>query len=172
MTLSADSTRQAAWSLHAVGILLGLAPLTDLAAGLGSLNPGAVPWRFGALGLLSGALVLPVAGLGLVFLAAVLLEQRALIRLLTAVAGLGLVVVLAGVVLFLLDALQVRAQVRQDAKRAFDLATIKALLTFGIEAIVLLTLALTTWRAARGMEKNRATRRADAGTLVVSKADR
>lgn len=171
MTVSAAATRQAAWGLHAVGILLALAPLLDLAAGLGSLNPGQVPWRFGALGLLSGALVLPVAGLGLMFLAGAILEQRGLTRTLTVVAALGLLVVLAATVLFVLDALQVRAQVRQEAKRSFDLASIKALATYGIEAVVLLTLTLATWRAAAGMHSTRAARRADAGTLVVAKSD-
>lgn len=171
MDLPTGSARPLAWCLHALGLLLVAAPLLDLAAGIGSLNPGAVPWRFGAAGLLSGALVLPILGMGMMLLAAVALEQPRLARLVGVKAGVLMLIIIGVMVMFALDALQVRSQVPQDAKRAFDLATIKALLTFGLEILVLATLSVNAFRAARLVAARQAARKRDGGTLVVSQGD-
>lgn len=160
--------RPLAWCLHAVGLLLCLAPLVDLAAGVGSVNPEAVPWRFGAAGLLSGALVLPMLGLCLVLVAAVVLDQLGLIRVLGGVAVLLFLVILAITVSFALDALQVRGQIRQEAKPAFDLATLKAAATYALEAMVLLVLGLNARTAARHAAAQRGNRK-QPGAIVVPK---
>lgn len=164
--------RPIGWTLHAIGWLLCLAPLLDLAAGIGSLNPGAVPWRFGAAGLLSGALVLPVLGLGLLLVSSSLLEQRILTRVLAVAAFLGVLLLLATLVVFALDAVQVRAQVRQEAKRAFDLATVKASITFVLEVLVLTVLGLNAFRLGRAASERHADRKRDAGPLVVGRDER
>lgn len=160
--------RPLAWCLHALGLLLCIAPLLDLAAGVGSINPGEVPWRFGALGLLSGALVLPMVGLGLLLTASVLLDQPGLTRVIGGLAALGLLVILAVIVIFALDALQVRAQIRQEAKRPFDLATVKALATYALESLVALTLAIQSFKLARSASAQKGARKA-ASPLVVPK---
>jgi len=172
MDLTSVPIRHVAWCLYAIGFMLCLAPLMELAAGLGSVNPGAVPWRFGALGLMSGALVLPLVGIGTTFAAAVALEHRGMVRFLTAVAILLLVTVVGAIVIFGLDALQVRSQITQSAKRAFDLATIKAALTYATEILVLLVLSLNTLKAGRAMASRASQRKAESGTLVVAKSDR
>jgi len=162
--------RPLAWCLHALGLLLCIAPLLDLAAGVGSINPEQVPWRFGAFGLLSGALVLPMVGLGLILVASVLLEQVGLTRAVGVLAALGLVAILAVLVVFALDALQVRAQIRQEAKRPFDLATVKALATYGMESLVALTVAIQSFKLARTATAGRRTRKS-ASPLVVSQGE-
>lgn len=172
MNPSTAAFRPVAWACYALALLLCLAPLGDLAAGLGSLNPGQVPWRFGAAGLLSGALVLPMLGLGLVLAAALLLEHRGVLRVFMGVSTLLLAVVLLMLVVFALDSLQVRVQVRQDAKRAFDLAAAKAAVTFVLEAIVLGVLAVQFHRAAGAIGNLRAGRRSDASPLVMPSAER
>lgn len=171
MELPSGSVRPLAWSLHALGLLLVAAPLLDLAAGVGSLNPGQVPWRFGAFGLLSGALVLPLLGFGLMLLAATALDQTLIIRLIGVKTGVLVLIVIGVMVMFGLDALQVRAQIRQEAKRAFDLATIKALLTFGLEVVVLATMAMNSFRSARATSTRQGLRKRDSGTLVVPQGD-
>lgn len=160
--------RQVAWALYAIGALLWLAPLADLAAGIGSLNFGVVQWRFGTTGLLSSALVLPITGLVFWFAAAVLLEQRRALQVLFGVAVMMLVLIAGALVLFALDAIQVRIQVREDAKRSYDLATMKAVLVLGSELVVLAVLAVTTFRASKGTVVRRTTRRSDGAPLVVS----
>jgi hypothetical protein len=171
MDLSAAPIRQLAWCLYAVGGMLCVAPLMELAAGLGSLNPGAVPWRFGALGLLSGALILPLTGMALGFVAATILGHRAVVRSVQFLALLLMAAVTGAMLVFALDALQVRSQIPQAAKRAFDLATIKAVLTYAIELVVLAVAAVTALRVVRALARS-VPRRGDGGTLVVSQADR
>ena len=172
MEPSSAVRRPVAWSLYAIGMLVVFAPLGDLAAGIGSLNPGAVPWRFGAAGLLSGALILPMVGLGFWFAAAVLLEHRTFLRVLSVLAGILFLVVGVTLVMFALDAFQVRVQVRQDAKRAFDLAAGKAAVTFLLEAVVLAVLAVNMHRAAQAVTGTRQARRADASSLLVQSKER
>lgn len=164
--------RPVAWSAHAIGVLLVLAPLGELAAGVGSLNPGAVPWRFGAAGLLSGALVLPVAGLGLVLAGGVLLEQWRLLRVLAVLVGILMVKVLVLLAIFGLDTLQVRIQVPLEGRRAFDLAAVKAAGSFALEACVLAVLAVQAHRAARHARAAGAGRRGGGGPLVMPSAER
>ncbi len=172
MDTSSDVLRPVAWSCYAIGMLLFLAPLGDLAAGVGSLNPGAVPWRFGVAGLLSGALVLPMVALGLWLAAAVLLEHRTFLRVLSILAGILFLVVGVMLVMFVLDTFQVRVQVRQDAKRAFDLAAGKAVVTFLLEAVVLAVLTVNLHRAAKSAPAARHPRRPDASPLMVRSKER
>ena len=160
--------RPLAWSCYAIGLLLCLAPLGDLAAGVATIDPGGVPWRFGVSGLLSGALVLPALGLGLVLLAAVLLGHRGITRLGSTLAAILMIALVVLLVVFLLDTFQLRAQVRQDAKRAFDLAALKASVTLALEAGVFTVLALNGSRAV----PHRSGRRSGAGPLVVPSHDR
>ncbi len=172
METSSAVLRPLAWSLYAIGLLIFLAPLGDLAAGVGSLNPGAGPWRFGVAGLLSGALVLPIVGLGLWFAAAVLLEHRTFLRVLSLLTGILFLVVGVTLVMFALDTFQVRVQVRQDAKRAFDLAAGKAAVTFLLEAVVLAVLTVNLHRAAQAVASTRHHRRAEASPLLVQSKER
>lgn len=167
MDTSSPVVRLVAWSWYAIGLLVVLAPLGDLAAGIGSLNPGAVPWRFGAAGLLSGALVLPMVGLGLWFAAAVLLEHRGMLRSLSVLSAITLLLVGVILVVFALDALQVRVQVRQDAKRAFDLAALKAAMTYLLEGVVLAVLTVNLHRADRLVTAARRARRNNASSLLM-----
>lgn len=167
MDASSVVLRPVAWSLYAIGALIFLAPFGDLAAGVGSLNPGAVPWRFGVAGLLSGALVLPIVGLGLWFAAAALLKHRRILRTLSVVSAMLLLLVGVILVVFALDALQVRVQVRQDEKRAFDLAALKAAMTYLLEGVVLAVLTVNFHRAARLVTAARSARRNDTSPLLV-----
>lgn len=172
MDSTALELRTVAWSCYAIGLLLFLAPLGDLVAGLGALNPGAVPWRFGAAGLLSGALVLPMLGLGLWLAGAVMLGHRGFLRTLSAVSGLLLLVVGVVLVVFVLDTLQVRVQIRQEAKRPFDLAALKAAVTYVLLLLVLAVLAVNAHRAAGALAGRSASRRKDGSALVVPAGDR
>ena len=169
MVLDVGSERPLGWCLHGLGVLLIVAPLLDLAAGVGSLNPGQVPWRFGAAGLLSGALVLPLLGFGLMLVATAILDQPRLSRLLGVKTAALVLVVLALLVVFGLDALQIRSQIRMDARRAFDLASLKAILTFGFETVVLAILSVSAFRIARAGSDRRAASRHRAPLVVPSR---
>ena len=171
MTKESQLRLDISWPLWIVGLTMILAPLADFLAGLGSPSPGAVPWRFGALGLLSTALLLPTLGLTLVLVAMVLRMQHRALKVLAIIAGLSAVTVIALIVVFGLDAIQVRGQVRQDVKRNFDLATLKALLAFVLQG---LTFATVSWQGFRLSSTVKGSYQKDAnpklgGRLVVGK---
>jgi hypothetical protein len=169
MEHTSGQERSIGWCLHALGTLLIFAPLIDLVGGLWFVEAEGVPWRFGASGLLSGAMVLPALGFGLLILATALLEQLTLRRVLSVLALLLFLAIIGLTVLFGLDALQVRAGIVQAEKPRFDLATMKAMATFGFEALVFLTLAFHGRRLGRVAVPARGARRST--PLVVGKGD-
>src|SRR5690606_28566557 len=66
--------------------------------------------------------------------------------------------------LFVLDALQMRAQVRQQAQAAFDFATVLALIKITASFIVAAILTFAAWRAVRASRKPKSE---TAGTAVL-----
>ncbi|HET9983616.1 MAG TPA: hypothetical protein VFQ38_08510 [Longimicrobiales bacterium] len=121
---------------------------------------GVTAWRFGAAGLLSRALMTPMLGLLMLAGLAVLLEHRRFLRVLSVaslVVAVALIVVLGT---FLLDALQMRGQIRPDLKKPFDVASLQAAAKFAVSAVWLGLLAVGGLRAARrGRTERRGERR-------------
>jgi hypothetical protein len=101
--------------------------------------------------------------------ATVLLDQPRLSRLLGVKTAFLVLGVLALLVLFGLDAAQVRAQIVMDARRAFDLASLKAILTFVFEAVVLAILSQNAFRIARAGTARRTESRHRAPLVVPSR---
>ena len=153
---------------YCVAFLLIVFPLLDTALSVYPTRVSEVAWRFGATGLFSRALMTPMLGLLLAFGVALLAEHRAAQRVIAVLSGL-LVLTLAGaVVLFTLDALQMRVQVRPEAKTAFDLASAAALAKYITGAVVALAFAIMSWKAASSRDgRVSKVRRAEESTLVV-----
>ena len=134
--------------LYLAGLLLLADQAADLTATLlaNSPAPGAATWRFGAFGLLASRVsVLLLADL-MLFLAAVGLEHRKVLKLLGALHLLLVPLLAAGVVLFVLDWLQVRTRVSEAGPGRFDFAGIRAVM-LGLLAGVLS--AWAGWMALR-----------------------
>lgn len=141
-------TRLLAVPAYAVAFLLAFFPLLDTALSVFPPNLGEVAWRFGAAGLFSRALMTPLLGLLLAFAVALLLEHRKVLRGLSILSGLTSAVLLGTIVLFLLDALQMRSQVQPHAKVAFDIASAVALGKYGLGILVLGAFAASGWKAS------------------------
>lgn len=95
-------------------------------------------WRFGAFGLLSNGMMIPVTGLLIAFVASTMYEHRLFQRILGLLSLVAAVVVAVALVVFGLDALQIRQQVQPAAQLAFRVASTTAvakailgILTFG-----------------------------------------
>jgi hypothetical protein len=143
-----QSLRPLAVPTYLVAAVLVLFPVVDTSLGLLPLAPGEVSWRFGAIGLFSRALMTPLLGLLIACAVALSLNHLAILRILSIVSA-GLVVAILGTLaLFLLDALQMRAQVRPDAALSFDIATGVALGKYAVAAAVTSAVAVTGWRAS------------------------
>ena len=104
-------------------------------------------WRFGAVGLVSSALLLPMAGVLLAFACAVSFRQRGLARIIGYLAAGGGGACLLSLAMFGLDALQTRASVRPDMVLPFNVAAITAAAKTLLAGTTLLAIA---WSALRG----------------------
>lgn len=164
--------RYALLPVSLVAVLMVLLPLVDSLLVAWPLRPGELQWRFGAVGMFSQALLLPVMGVALLLATALSYGRRTPIRIMAVVSGLVALALLAVLPFFLLDFMQMRAQVRAEAKAAFDVATVFAIVKIGMFAVVALAMAFAGWkatrRAASGRKAAPAQNRAD-GLLVGSR---
>lgn len=145
------STRRLIPLLYLAGGLL----LADQAADLiGTMlaqpvMPGSPEWRFGAAGLLVTRASVVLVGDVLLFTAAVLMEHRRVVRLLGVIHLLLAALLLASLIVFVLDAVQVRRLVREGGQGAFDLAAVRAGILILAGAALLGWAGLVTWRMTR-----------------------
>lgn len=120
-------------------------------------------WRFGAVGLLvTRASVLLVADV-LLFAGAVALDHRRFLRVLGVAHLVLAVLLLAGSAIFVLDAVQVRRAVRDETRRAFDLAAFRAF------ALTLLGAGLLGWAGLAAVRTTRRKAEPDASRIVVAR---
>jgi hypothetical protein len=151
---------------YSVAFLLVLFPLLDMALSVWPVRAGELAWRFGATGLFSRVLITPLLGLLLAFAVAVLLEQRRVLRGISILSGLVGLAIVGGVILFLLDALQMRPRVRAEAKMAFDMTTVVALAKYGFGVLVLSAFAVTGWKSSKGESAAEGKRVPEGGATV------
>jgi len=94
-------------------------------------------WRFGALGLLSNILLLPLLGMTLAFALSAIFEYRKWQRGLSIVAVVGIVLVVIAMGVFALDAIQVRSLMRAERLSAWTVATLTATAKYLLAAVTL-----------------------------------
>ena len=143
---------------YLMALYLITVPLAETLIGVWPLQLGDAAWRYGATGLLSQALMTPLLGLLLAVYLAVYVQHRALSWALAVVSGLVAVFMIAVIPLFLLDMLEMRAQVGDAVTAAFDVATGFALLKMGAAVLVCFVMARGARSAAQGMRKRTATK--------------
>lgn len=115
-------------ALYLVAMVLVLPPILEYLIVLSApYQPGNTQWRFGAVGLFVNSFAFsPLLGVTLAIFTALQLghlRTSKVLSILAIVAGVG---VLLSLPLFLLDFLQVRAGVAEQAKRAFTITSVKA----------------------------------------------
>ena len=172
MTPNASNRDTVARALYVVAIMLIVIPLSDALPMLWPLRLGAAEWRFGAVGLLSGALMSPLLGTFLALAAAAVLDHR---RVLTVLSWLlfALVVVLVGVaVLFALDFLEVRTRIQERVRPAALGAATKAMWKLGVAGIVSLVLGISSRRMAKRLGHDRAADEKAPSVLVRATTER
>jgi hypothetical protein len=155
---------------YVVAALLVLIPVADTVLALTPLHPGAVAWRFGALGMGSQAVMTPLLGGLLALVTAAILGHRRGVRALQVLAVLAAVLLLAASVLFVLDAAQTRASIRATAKGVFDKASVVALVKYFIGVATSVAFALAGQRVIGRMGAHAASD-SDTPPLVSSRAD-
>lgn len=169
--LSDDNVQRYTKALYPVAFLLVLVPLADITLRSFGTEIGSLQWRFGTVGLLFGNLGTVVLGLGLAGLVSVIVGNRAMLRALGFVSIILAVVLAAMLVLFALDAIQMRRLIAPQLKRGILLSSAGAAVSalFGMLALVVMGRgALTASRSDR-MASDRRTKAAPS-PLVATQA--
>jgi hypothetical protein len=142
--------RRIIWPSYLIAFSLSIIPPIDAVMQTLPMRFGDPRWRWGAFGLMSNAMMIPMIGLLIAFVVASLFEHRLFQRILgvfTAVLAVG---TLIGLGLFALDTLQLHKQVQERGLLAFRVAA----LTATTKAIVgMLTLGGFTWTAFTGPKR-------------------
>ena len=135
--------------LYVVAIALIVLPVADAMIGLFPVQPNQARWRMTAIGLLSGSMTVALVGFVMASVAAHLLNHLWMQRLLAVFYGILALGLLVGLVVFTLDALQLRREYVADLRQAYDRVAVKALLAQALLALVFLALCLTGFKQTR-----------------------
>jgi hypothetical protein len=100
--------------LYFIAFLLILIPIVDFAPNVWPPRPGEVGWRYGTVGLFANYLMTPVLGFALAMLIAVWAKHATLLRVSGWVVIVAAICLLGATLLFVLDAVQVRASVEAE----------------------------------------------------------
>ena len=146
---SDENVQRYAKGFYPVAILLILVPLVDLSLRTFPPQFGTLQWRFATVGLLLGNLGTILLGTGLLGLLAAIAGHRKLLRGIGFVALALAVILLAIVVLFGLDAIQIRRLANPNFKRAILLSSLGALTTGTLAIIALAALGRGAIMASR-----------------------
>jgi len=138
-----------AWPAYCVALLLVVTPLVDLVANVWPPRLGAVEWRFGTFGLLSGFLLTPLLGMVLATGAAALLEHRGAQRTFALLDLAGAALLMIAAVMLSLDWLQMRASIDPATRPAIDIGSVKSIAKHLGVTVALGWLGGVGWRASR-----------------------
>lgn len=168
-----ENVNRFAKALYPVAFLLMLVPLADLALRTFPPQFGTLQWRFATVGLLLGNFGTVLLGLGLSGLIAAFAGHRTMLRTVGIVAFVLAALTLGVLVLFTLDAVQIRQLAAPNFKRSILTSSVGALFTGGFGTLALLVLgrgAMQASRPSRGAAAARARSTASKGapTLVVA----
>jgi hypothetical protein len=172
--LSDETLQRYARALYPVALVLVLVPLIDLAVRSVPPQFGTLQWRFGTVGLLLGNYGTIVLGAGLAGLAAVLAGNRTVLRVLGIVSIVMAVLTVAALLMFVLDAVQIRRLAAPQLKRPILNSALTALATGALGTIAWVALgrgALAASRVGRAVTAAaRGAARPSASPLVVGAA--
>jgi hypothetical protein len=160
-----DPEEALAGPLYAVAALLIIVPVLDFFLSVPPAELSSVQWRFAAVGLLSGYTITPILGVAMLFVLSAMLKQRTVQRVLVIAcltSGVGLLMLTAG---FLLDMMQVKANIQRDGLAAFNSAANRAIVKHVLSGGVLIFMG---WRCSK-MIPARVRHRGPKPVHVVSK---
>jgi lambda repressor-like predicted transcriptional regulator len=147
--MTSQSYRPFLKALYPVGALLILTAVSEPAMQIWPFRFGEVRWRFGAVGLMSGAVVGALFGLVWIMAVAAMLDHRKTLRTVSVVCGVIGLVLTAVAFAFALDFLQVRNSVNPNYRGALDMTVLRAMAVLGLSIPAALGLGIGGWRSTR-----------------------
>jgi hypothetical protein len=145
--------RPFAAAAYVVAALLILAPPLDIWFSMPVTDVSEARWRFGAVGLVTGAMLLPVAGFLLAMVTAVLCGHRRMFGAVMALGGAAVIALVLALGLFVLDAMEVRQGIAAGMIRRFDWTVVKSVITQLAQIGALSVVLWTGLRASRSRRK-------------------
>ncbi|MGH7468499.1 MAG: hypothetical protein ACRENP_11115 [Longimicrobiales bacterium] len=121
-----DRHRFLAWPAYLVAFTLVAVPFFDAMTQLGGFNIGNNQWRFGAVGLMSNAFMIPAAGLLIALATGLALQHQRFLRVFGYFSVAGAVLCGALLLLFTMDAVETRLNVQSAARFSFMVASFTA----------------------------------------------
>lgn len=140
-------------AIYLMAGLLVAYPLLQVSAGMDSVAPGEVRWRYGAVGLLMDGSVLPLLGGLVAVVTAHLLGHRRLQAALQVLGALLFVALTVMGAMFVLDAVQLRASVRPEVIPLYDRLSLKALVMLLTDMLFVGMLTYASFRTTRRRER-------------------
>jgi hypothetical protein len=141
-------------ALYPVAAAFAIFPLVDLAGRLLPLQFSNAQWRFGAIGLyLSGSLVMMMFGLVILGLVAAYRQHRVALWIVAVTSMLVVVITVGAIVVFGLDAIQLRSVARPELRSAFIRSATTATLAGLLSITGFTALALACFRARRSIRR-------------------
>jgi cytochrome c biogenesis protein CcdA len=143
-------------SIYPFAVALAVFPFVDMAGRLLPLHLGNTQWRFGAFGLvLGGTLVMMMLGLAVLAFVAALRENRWILTVIAVFSGVMALLTFGVIVVFGLDAIQLRAMARPELKEAFIRSAVVACVAGVLCVVGFASVALAAFRARRLLRSRR-----------------
>lgn len=153
-------------ALYPVGALLIVAAVSEPALQIWPFRLGEVRWRFGAVGIMSGAVLGSIFGLVWIMSVAAVLDHRKTLRAASVVCMVGAVLLAVVAALFSLDFLQIRSSVNPGFRGALDVTVLRAMAVLGLSITTALALGIGGWRSSRVVGRPSAKKTAREAGLV------
>ena len=148
-TRSSDSTIALGRAAYVLGFMILAFNSLDFGANVWPWQPGSIQWRFGAVGLFAGPLASLVLGFFLIMAGAWTLKHRRMQRLMAIFSILTVVLLLVVMAGFTLDALQMRAAVREESQGPLSSVVIQAAIKYLIIILALTALSWLAWPTSK-----------------------
>jgi hypothetical protein len=156
-------------ALYVVAVAFALPSLLEFALLSYPYEFGSPQRRFGAIGLIFNSVMFsPIVGILVAVFASLQLGHRRVTRSLAILAFVIAALLIIAAPFFVLDFLQLRAQVVPQAKRAFDWTSAKASFTGALMCLTVLAIGIGAWRSSgTGAQQPVAARAPRKGGVIV-----
>lgn len=143
------------WPLYIIALgLIGI-PFLDFVTSVLPLEPYSLRWRFASVALFSGFLFTPLLAIALIAIMAALTEDRVSLRVLSIFCLVFTLLLIALMILYLLDVLQLRNGIGSDELLPFDMSAVRAFAKYVFTIFVLTLLGVVGWKASRAAAPRR-----------------
>ncbi|MBL0172549.1 MAG: hypothetical protein IPP90_17915 [Gemmatimonadaceae bacterium] len=135
-------------------MLLIVIPFLQAGQQLWPLQLSDIRWRFGAANALSSVLLLPFLGLSIMALVARNTNSKGVSRIVGALAAIFVIGLVGSLVLFAMDALQLKSIVTSQMMAPFETTSLRVAMVSLIFTVSFSMLMITAFQSSRGESQN------------------